>query len=176
MVTTPSRQQLVAGFWFAWLIVTTVGPTITASAAFVQRSSIRSLVMFQSGTRTHFASSVDCLGLDSIGGYRNHPNANHHRSIARILTSNNGGSRFVSVSAANNVRLLWLVPPPAQHHSTSMILNDDPDAAATAEVIAWLPKMIGGLSLLGFTLAIWCTIAIAWLGLTFPTHLYIVPR
>jgi len=44
------------------------------------------------------------------------------------------------------------------------------------DLTSWLPRLVGGLTLIWYTLVVWCTIGIALLGLTFPSHLYIVPR
>jgi len=42
--------------------------------------------------------------------------------------------------------------------------------------VEFFPKLIGWMTVVGYTLAVWCTIGIALIGLSFPTHLYIIPR
>lgn len=150
--------QIRAGFWIALLMAMTLGASV---ASFQSCGS--SFVMF------FHPSTSDCLGLSRVGGNHNHPDSNHIRRT-RLLTR----KRFDTVSH-NHVRLSLLVPPAAEHHHLANERGADATAVTTDEIL-WFPKIMGGLSLLGFTLAIWCTIGIAWLGLTFPTHLHIAPR
>jgi len=42
--------------------------------------------------------------------------------------------------------------------------------------VEFFPKLIGWMTVVGYTLAVWCTIGIALIGFSFPTHLYIIPR